>query len=300
MLSASQRRGPVGGQRSPSQVHCGYYQRWLAALERLVVDKGALALGRARCCTSPESTRRSLHVVARVCRALTRRFRLHLLAVLMPGWLVKFLRMQGLHRPGVRRHPVRARQSRRGFRDQTRRSTRGDPATRGKVRRSSVAMAKRAPNAARGEGAASTSTRSSSTEELWGDDAEPGTAVRIDLFESYIGRCLTHNPAKDRRPRGDLDREGHDRRETVERIISYFEARVGPMVGARVVARALGRSGFVSGVLPSDRAIAELGIGGLQSEQRGRVENTPRVHNVIVCTLCSCYPWAVLGLPPAW
>ena len=48
------------------------------------------------------------------------------------------------------------------------------------------------------------------------------------------------------------------------------------------------------------RAIAELGIGGLQSEHLVALENSPRVHNVVVCTLCSCYPWAVLGLPPAW
>ena len=89
--------------------------------------------------------------------------------------------------------------------------------------------------------------------------------------------------------------------ESVERIISYFEARVGPMVGARVVARAWVDPPFRERLFANaTRAIAELGIGGLQSEQLVALENTPQVHNVVVCTLCSCYPWAVLGLPPTW
>ena len=58
---------------------------------------------------------------------------------------------------------------------------------------------------------------------------------------------------------------------------------------------------FANGCAPTrTRAIAELGIGGLEAAHVVAVENTPRVHNVVVCTLCSCYPWAVLGLPPAW
>ena len=89
--------------------------------------------------------------------------------------------------------------------------------------------------------------------------------------------------------------------ETVERIILYFETQVGPMVGARVVARAWVDPAFRERLRANGtKAIAELGIGGLQSEHLVAVENTPRVHNVVVCTLCSCYPWAVLGLPPAW
>jgi len=89
--------------------------------------------------------------------------------------------------------------------------------------------------------------------------------------------------------------------ETVERIISYFETRVGPMTGARVVARAWVDAAFRERLrADATRAIAELGIGGLQAEHLVAVENTPRVHNVVVCTLCSCYPWPVLGLPPRW
>ena len=88
---------------------------------------------------------------------------------------------------------------------------------------------------------------------------------------------------------------------TVESIISYFETQVGPMVGARVVARAWVDPAFRERLLADGtRAIAELGIGGLEAAHVVAVENTPRVHNVVVCTLCSCYPWAVLGLPPGW
>ena len=88
---------------------------------------------------------------------------------------------------------------------------------------------------------------------------------------------------------------------TVERIISYFETQVGPMVGARVVARAWVDPAFRERLrADGTRAIAELGIGGLEAAHVVAVENTPRVHNVVVCTLCSCYPWAVLGLPPGW
>ena len=73
------------------------------------------------------------------------------------------------------------------------------------------------------------------------------------------------------------------------------------MVGARVVARAWVDPAFRERLLANaTRAIAELGIGGLESEHLVALENSPRVHNVVVCTLCSCYPWAVLGLPPAW
>jgi nitrile hydratase len=73
------------------------------------------------------------------------------------------------------------------------------------------------------------------------------------------------------------------------------------MVGARVVARAWVDPAFRERLRANaTKAVAELGIAGVQAEQLVAVENTPRVHNVVVCTLCSCYPWAVLGLPPGW
>ena len=77
--------------------------------------------------------------------------------------------------------------------------------------------------------------------------------------------------------------------------------KIGPRNGARVVARAWTDPAYKQRLLTNpDAAIAELGYGGMQGEHMVVVENTPKVHNLIVCTLCSCYPWPVLGLPPVW
>ena len=98
-----------------------------------------------------------------------------------------------------------------------------------------------------------------------------------------------------------LTKKGIIDAETVERILSYFETQVGPMIGARS-SRGRGSIPRIKQRLLADgtAAIAELGIGGLEADHIVAVENTPEVHNVVVCTLCSCYPWAVLGLPPTW
>jgi nitrile hydratase len=87
----------------------------------------------------------------------------------------------------------------------------------------------------------------------------------------------------------------------LDEIVSAYEQDVGPMHGARVVARAWTDEDYRRRLLEDGTAaIGELGIGGPQGEHMIAVENTPEVHNVIVCTLCSCYPWPVLGLPPRW
>jgi nitrile hydratase subunit alpha len=87
----------------------------------------------------------------------------------------------------------------------------------------------------------------------------------------------------------------------LDALIDTYENKVGPRNGARVVARAWVDPGY-KGRLLSDAtaAIAELGYGGRQGEHMVVVENTPKLHNLVVCTLCSCYPWPVLGLPPVW
>jgi len=88
---------------------------------------------------------------------------------------------------------------------------------------------------------------------------------------------------------------------TIDAIVRHYEQDVGPLNGARVVARAWLDPGYKRRLLADGTAaIAELGYGGPQSEHMVVVENTPSVHNVVVCTLCSCYPWPVLGLPPSW
>ena len=87
----------------------------------------------------------------------------------------------------------------------------------------------------------------------------------------------------------------------VDAIIRHYEQDIGPMNGARVVARAWTDPAYRRRLLENaTAAVAEFGFGGAQGEHLVAVENGPRVHNVIVCTLCSCYPWPVLGLPPSW
>lgn len=88
---------------------------------------------------------------------------------------------------------------------------------------------------------------------------------------------------------------------TVETFIRTYEQSVGPMNGAKVVARAWADPDYRARLLADGTAaIAELGFKGPQGEHIVVLENTPAVHNVVVCTLCSCYPWPVLGLPPSW
>ncbi|MFU8813936.1 MAG: nitrile hydratase subunit alpha [Pseudomonadales bacterium] len=87
----------------------------------------------------------------------------------------------------------------------------------------------------------------------------------------------------------------------VDDVIATYNDRVGPMNGARMVARAWVDAPFKARMLADgSAAMAEFGFGGQQTEKLVVVENTPEVHNLVVCTLCSCYPWAVLGLPPKW
>lgn len=87
----------------------------------------------------------------------------------------------------------------------------------------------------------------------------------------------------------------------VDAIVHHYEEKVGPKTGARVVAKAWTDPAFKQRLLANGlEACSELGIGGPETELLHVVENTPKVHNVVVCTLCSCYPWPILGLPPAW
>jgi nitrile hydratase len=89
--------------------------------------------------------------------------------------------------------------------------------------------------------------------------------------------------------------------EAVDRFAEIYENEVGPQLGAQVVAKAWTDPEFKKRLLEDGtKACAELGIGGLQGEDMVVVENTDQVHNAIVCTLCSCYPWPTLGLPPNW
>ena len=89
--------------------------------------------------------------------------------------------------------------------------------------------------------------------------------------------------------------------EALDAIVETYQTRVGPRNGARVVARAWTDPAYRQRLLDNgSAAIAELGYSGVQGEDMVVVENTPQVHNMVVCTLCSCYPWPLLGIPPGW
>lgn len=115
------------------------------------------------------------------------------------------------------------------------------------------------------------------------DSTLPEVALRVRALESILVEKGLVNPA------------------AIDAIVETYETRVGPRNGARVVARAWCDPAYRERLLAdATAAVAELGYGGRQGEHLVAVENTPQVHNLVVCTLCSCYPWSVLGLPPVW
>lgn len=117
------------------------------------------------------------------------------------------------------------------------------------------------------------------------DHTEPPSdeALRVKALESLLAEKGLIDPA------------------AVDAIIDQYETKIGPRNGAKVVARAWVDPDFKRRLLENgSEAIKELGVSGLQGEDMVVLENTPRVHNLVVCTLCSCYPWPVLGLPPNW
>ena len=89
--------------------------------------------------------------------------------------------------------------------------------------------------------------------------------------------------------------------QAVDAIIDEYEKRIGPQIGAKIVARAWSDPVFKSMLIAdSETVLREAGLAGRQGEHVVVVENTNKVHNLVVCTLCSCYPWPLLGVPPAW
>jgi nitrile hydratase len=115
------------------------------------------------------------------------------------------------------------------------------------------------------------------------DHRPSSIALRVEALESLLAEKGLVDPA------------------TIDEIVRYYEESVGPLNGAKVVARAWTDPEYRRRLLAdATAAIGELGFGGPQGEHMVVVENTDAVHNVVVCTLCSCYPWPVLGLPPTW
>lgn len=121
------------------------------------------------------------------------------------------------------------------------------------------------------------------------DDAHPHSllppepALRVKALETILTRKGLIDPA------------------ALDAILDTYENRIGPRNGARVVARAWSDPAFRQALFEdATAAVSEMGFYGRQGEHMVAVENTPELHNIVVCTLCSCYPWPLLGIPPAW
>ena len=115
------------------------------------------------------------------------------------------------------------------------------------------------------------------------DHQEKDIALRVKALEQILIRKGLIDPA------------------ALDLIVDQYEHKIGPQNGAKVVAKAWIDPGYKVRLMENaTKAIAELGFGGIQGENMVVLENTAGVHNVVVCTLCSCYPWPVLGLPPVW
>jgi len=110
-----------------------------------------------------------------------------------------------------------------------------------------------------------------------------GAALRVKALETILEKKGLVDPA------------------ALDSILEMLETKVGPRNGARVVAKAWTDPAFKKRLLENaTKAVAELGYGGPEGGHLVAIENTAKVHNLVVCTLCSCYPWPVLGLPPTW
>ena len=98
-----------------------------------------------------------------------------------------------------------------------------------------------------------------------------------------------------------LAEKGMVQQETLDAIVEHYETKVGPHRGAQLVARAWADPAFKTQLLQDATvAITAMGFAGIEATHLVVKENTPKVHNLVVCTLCSCYPWGTLGLPPMW
>jgi nitrile hydratase len=124
----------------------------------------------------------------------------------------------------------------------------------------------------------------SDTENGMSEHAKPGdAALRVKAIESLMIEKGLVDP------------------KALDAIVEIYETKIGPRNGARVIAKAWVDPDYKARLLADgSAAIAELGYTGIQGEDMVVVENTPTVHNLVVCTLCSCYPWPTLGLPPNW
>jgi nitrile hydratase subunit alpha len=122
-----------------------------------------------------------------------------------------------------------------------------------------------------------------------------------DVHEHHHPRSVSAVELRARALEALLAERGLVSTDAIDAVVELYERDVGPQNGAKVVARAWVDDHYRERLLRSaNDAIAELGFGGAEGDNMVVVANTPAIHNMIVCTLCSCYPWPVLGLPPSW
>lgn len=123
----------------------------------------------------------------------------------------------------------------------------------------------------------------------------------IHPFEGVVPRSDEEIAARVKAMEAILVEKGLIGSDAIDYMSSVYENEVGPQLGAKVTARAWVDSEFKARLLAdASAACRELGVGGMQGEEMIVLENTETVHNIVTCTLCSCYPWPVLGLPPNW
>jgi len=133
-------------------------------------------------------------------------------------------------------------------------------------------------------------------------DPDPRYTLRMQQHHDHAhGSELSEMQLRVRALETILKEKGYIEPAALDELIETYEAKIGPRNGARVVARAWVDAGFRQQLIADGTAaIGALGYGGRSGNHLVALENTPSVHNMVVCTLCSCYPWAVLGLPPLW
>ncbi len=138
---------------------------------------------------------------------------------------------------------------------------------------------------------------------MW-DSHEPDYSSSGDMAHDHDhdhGSELSETQVRVRALESALTEGGYVDPAALDALIETYETKVGPHNGARVVARAWADAEYAQRLrADAGAAIAELGYAGRQGEHMVALENTPDTHNMVVCTLCSCYPWPVLGLPPVW
>ncbi|APR35877.1 nitrile hydratase subunit alpha [Paraburkholderia sp. SOS3] len=132
-------------------------------------------------------------------------------------------------------------------------------------------------------------------------EAEHEAAHERGRHHAHEGSALSEMELRVRALESLLVEKGYVDPQALDVLIETYEHQIGPRNGARVVARAWSDAQYRAWLLDdATAAIASLGYSGRGGEHMVVLENTPRVHNMVVCTLCSCYPWPVLGLPPVW